>query len=120
MNVNLELNETLNLFMGNYSQDTPVYLMSLGLFNTEAEENFYNSVLEPQTMDESSYVNPDSFKYVAATYFTPESIGERYKDMSPSAFEAEAGLKAEECNVSDGTVVIPYDGMEWRVKTSTT
>lgn len=112
MDVSLELNETLNLFMGNYSQDTPVYLMSLGLFNTEAEENFYNSVLEPQTIDEPSAVNPDSFKYVAATYFIPEYIGEKYKDMSSSDFEAEAGLKAEECVVSDGTTIIPYNGME--------
>lgn len=112
MDVNLELNETLNLFMGNYSQDTPVYLMSLGLFNTEAEDNFHSSVLEPQTMDEPSAVNPDSFKYVAATYFIPEYIGEKYKDMSSSDFEAEAGLKAEECVVSDGTTIIPYNGME--------
>lgn len=112
MDVSLELNETLNLFMGNYSQDTPVYLMSLGLFNTEAEDNFHNSVLEPQTMDEPSYVNPDSFKYVAATYFIPEYIGEKYKDMSSSDFEAEVGLKAEECVVSDGTTIIPYNGME--------
>lgn len=112
MDVNLELNETLNLFMGNYSQDTPVYLMSLGLFNTGAEENFYNSVLEPENMTEPSAVNPDSFKYVAATYFIPEYIGEKYKDMSSSDFEAEAGLKAEECAVSDGTTIIPYNGME--------
>ena len=112
MDVSLELNETLNLFMGDYSQATPVYLMSLGLFNTEAEENFYNSVLEPENMTEPSAVNPDSFKYVAATYFIPEYIGEKYKDMSSSDFEAEAGLKAEECVVSDGTTIIPYNGME--------
>ena len=86
--------------------------MSLELFNSGVEEDFYNSVLEPQTMVEPSAVNPDSFKYVAATYFIPEYIGEKYKNMPPSDFEAEAGLKAEECVVSDGTTIIPYNGME--------